>query len=401
MAATRKKAAKKTAAKKKRAKAPAKRKRKKPPPKPPTAKQYLARIKKLEKAKGQKAVPWGMLSEDLFATSVTERLQTGNLGIDRLMGGNPTTGYGYAVGRIHEVASWENVGKTTILDQGMAQCQRQGGIAALFDTETARDENYTARLGVNIDELIVRPADTIEQVFAGMFTLLDIQEKVAAELKAPPPPLMMVWDAVGGTQTDAEKAGAVDDKHVGVAARNIKMNFRRLCLRLPKCRAMIVCANHFYKTIGGFSTTVSYGGSGIRYFSSFRLWMFNKGLIKLRVGPKDSKGNATEIAVGHIAEVKTKKTRLGKPHAPIETGLIWGSGFDNSYTLFEWGQKHGVRDDHKWIVRHGNWFYLMLPDGTHEGFQRKFAGLGEKLQERPDIYAQMADQYLAGGANSG
>lgn len=369
-------------ARKKTVKKTAARKPKKKTKKPPTAAQYLALLKQ---DAGPKGPAWGMLSEDLFATAVTERIPTGSLGVDRLMGG------GYAMGRITEVAAWENVGKTTLLDQGMAQCQRQGGIAALFDTETARDEAYTARLGVDIDKLIVRPADTIEQVFSGIDALLDIQEKIAADLKGPPPPLLMVWDAIGGTQSEAEKKGEADDKHVGVAARNIKQNFRRICLRLPGARAALVCANHFYRTIGGsFSTTVSYGGSGIRYFSSFRLWLFNKGPIKVRV-------DGEELAVGHIVEAKTKKTRIGKPHAPIETGLIWGSGFDNSYVLHEWGQKHGASAGHTWITRHGNWYYLMLPDGTHQGYQRKFAGLGQVFQERPDIYAQMAEQYLSDG----
>jgi recombination protein RecA len=274
---------------------------------------------------------------------------------------------------------------STLVDQSMAQVQRMGGIAALIDSETARDEGYTATLGVDIDELIVHPATTIEEVFDGVDMLLDLQEKVYRDTKGNPPIMLIVWDAIGGTQTEAEKKGKPDDSHVGVAARNIKQNFRRICLRLAKLRATLLCCNHFYQQIGGFGGLSSYGGSGIRYFSSLRIWLTRGETIK--VG---------DVAVGHGVKAKIKKTRIGKPLPPVEAGLIWGSGFDNAYTLFTWGLTAGVNEAHRWIVRHGSWYYLMRPDGTHEGFQRGFAGLGAILQEHPAIYAQMAEQYLRG-----
>jgi recombination protein RecA len=343
--------------------------------KPPTAKDYLRNLKQMT---GKGDLSWGFLSEDLYATAVKERIPTGSLALDKLTGG------GWPVSRIVEVASWENVGKTTLLDQSMAEVQRMGGIAALIDSESARDESYTARLGVNVDEVIVHPATTIEEVFAGIDKLLDLQEKIYNDMNGEPPVMLIVWDAIGGTQTEAEKEGDPDDKHVGVAARNIKQNFRRICLRLAKLRACLVCANHFYKTIGKFSTLVTYGGSGIRYFCSLRIWMFQKGSIEI-----------AGAGVGHAIEAKVKKTRIGKPQPPVEAGLIWGSGLDNSYSLFTWGLTAGVNDAHKWIVRHGSWYYLMRPDGTHEGFQRGFAGLGAIFQEHPDLYQQMAEQYLS------
>jgi recombination protein RecA len=363
------KTTKKAAAKKSRKKAAAK--------KPPTPKQYL---KALKERSGKKGPAWGMLSEDVFATAVKERVPTGSLAVDRLTGG------GWPVTRIVEVASWENVGKSTLLDQSLASVQRMGGIAALIDTETARDEVYTAKLGVDVDELLVQPAETIEEVFLALDYLLDLQEKVRADLKAEPPIMLIVWDAIGGTMSDAEKEGEPDDKHVGVAARVIKMNFRRICLRLARNRAVLICANHFYKTIGGpMSTLVTYGGSGIRYFTSLRVWLRATGKIKIG-----------DTEVGHSVETKLKKTKIGKPRPPEEAGLIWGAGFDNSYSLFNWGLTHGVSESHRWVARSGSWYYLMLPDGTSEGFQHGFAGFGAVLQQRPDIYAEMAEQYLSG-----
>jgi recombination protein RecA len=344
--------------------------------KAPTAKDYLRDLKKM-KDKGEP--DWGMLSEDIFATAVKERVPTGSLAVDQLIGG------GWPVGRIVEVASWEGVGKSTLLDQSMAEVQRMGGVAALIDSEQCRDEKYTERLGVNVDELLVHPAGTIEECFAGIDKLLDLQEKVKADHKGEPPVMFIVWDSIGGTPTNEEKEGDADDRHVGSAARIIRQDLRRICARVANLRVVIVCANHFYRTIGPFATLKTYGGGGILYFTSLRVWLTNKG--KLKVGDK---------AVGHVVEAKVKKTKIGKPRPPVEAGLIWGSGIDNSYTLFEWGKKHGVNASHRWVTRHGSWFFLMRPDGTHENFQHGFAGFGAALQEHPDIYKQMAEQYLNG-----
>lgn len=345
--------------------------------KKPAAKDYL---KRLQEVTGKNDPDWGMFSEDLFATTVEEWIPTGSLAIDRLTGG------GWPMGRIVEVASWEGVGKTTLLDQSLAQVQRMGGVGALVDSENARDENYTQTLGVNIDELLANKAETIEEVFLAIDRILDIQEHVKEELKGEqPPPLLIVWDAIGGTPTKAEQKGAPDDAHVGVAARNIKQNFRRLALRLPKLRATLVCANHYYKTIGPFSTLKTYGGSGIQYFASLRLGLSRKETIKV--------GNSQ---VGHVVEAKIKKTRIGKPQPPVETGLIWGSGLDNSYTLLEWGKKHGAVEGHTWIRQSGAWYYLMHPDGTHETFQQGFAGLGPLLAANQAVYEAMAKGYLNG-----
>ena len=39
----------------------------------------------------------------------------------------------------------------------------------------------------------------------------------------------------------------------------------------------------------------------------------------------------------------------------------------------------------------------MLPDGSHESFQRRFVGLGEVLSRRPDAYQLLAEAFLREG----
>lgn len=329
---------------------------------------------------------FGFFGRDGLDTPINEFVSTGNLAIDKLIGGRQG---GWPIGRLSECASWEAVGKSTLVDQSLAQVQRMGGIAAVIDTEHARDVRYTKCLGVDTDKLITKSANTVEEVFKAIDAILTVQEKIAAENKRrnqPPPPLLLVWDSLGATPTNAEVEGEADDRHVADAARVIKLNLRRICARIAGLRIAFVVVNHFYADIGPFGTIKTSGGSGIRYFTSLRLWMTAKN--KIKIGDK---------IFGHEVEVKTKKTRIISPRPPVTTGLIYGGGFDNAYTLFNWGRLSGLSPEHRWIQERGQWQYLILPDGTDLAFNQKFVGLGRILADRPDVYQMLATHFMNEG----
>jgi len=334
----------------------------------------------LRATKGVEKDDYAMLADEILSTKVTDFISTGCLAIDRLLGG------GWPVGRISELAAWEGVGKSTLLDQSIAHHQRQGGIACLIDTEAARDEDYSASLGVDPKKLIVHDAETIEEVFAGIDRVLDVQEAKIAEAERAgekPPRLLIVWDSLGGTPSAAEKDGSPDDKHVSTAARVVKMNLRRVLLRIGKLNTAFVFANHFYQGIGPFASLNTYGGSGVKYFTSIRLWVSARG--KLKAGANE---------VGHIVEAKLKKTRIRKPRDPAQAALIYGAGIDNSYTLFEWGKQH-QHDFGPWVSQAGAWCYYHPPDGAEPlKFQQTFYGFGKLLSDNPDIYNAIAAAFV-------
>lgn len=332
---------------------------------------------------------FGFFGRDGLDTPIDEFVSTGNLAIDKLIGGPRG---GWPIGRVSECASWEGVGKSTLIDQSLAQVQRMGGIGAVIDTEHSRDAVYTRRLGVDIDKLLTKRVETVEDVFEATDSVLTVQEKLAAEFrrrKEKPPPLLLVWDSLGATPTKRELAGDPDDRHVAEAAKVIKLNFRRICARIADLRIAFVFVNHFYTDIGPFATMKTSGGSGVRYFTSLRLWLSAKGQIKIG-----------ENVLGHEVEAKTKKTRVRSPRPPAQAALIYGAGFDNAWTLYTWGKSAGLTSDHKWIVETPQWQYLMLPDGSHVAFQQKFIGLGKVFVERPDAYAMMADHFMRDGEDA-
>jgi recombination protein RecA len=317
------------------------------------------------------------LSDSLFMQA-RERLPTGVLALDKLSGG------GWPVGALVEVAAWEGVGKSTLLDQSMAEVQRVDGTAAVIDTEGARDLGYMAILGVDPEKVIHMSAYTIEECFTRIDEILNRQEEYVRAGR-PLAPLFIVWDSVGGTPAKAESEGATDANHMAVGAKRIKQNLRRIMLRLPDLRACLVVTNHFYKELGPFGGLQTPGGSGLRYFPHLRVRLMRKGQIKtgLRL-------------IGHEVECQVKKTRLGPMPPPTKAGLIYGSGFDNSFTLFDWALEHGDGDGHKWVTQRGAWYSLVEPGQEPVTFQHGFVGFGALMNERPELYQKLVAGYLGG-----
>ena len=83
---------------------------------------------------------------------------TGSIGLDAALGVG-----GIPRGRIVEIFGPESSGKTTLALHIVAEAQKKGGIGAYIDAEHAMDPEYSKKLGVKIDELLISQPDTGEQ----------------------------------------------------------------------------------------------------------------------------------------------------------------------------------------------------------------------------------------------
>jgi hypothetical protein len=77
-----------------------------------------------------------------------------------------------------------------------------------------------------------------------------------------------------------------------------------------------------------------------------------------------------------------------------KAGLIYGSGFDNSFTLFDWALEHGEGAGHTYVSQRGAWYSLHEPGQDDVTFQGGFVGFGKLLDERPELYQKLATRYL-------
>lgn len=87
-----------------------------------------------------------------------EAISTGSLSLDVALGIG-----GLPCGRIVEIYGPESSGKTTLTLQVIAEAQKKGKTCAFVDAEHALDPIYAAKLGVNVDDLLISQPDTGEQ----------------------------------------------------------------------------------------------------------------------------------------------------------------------------------------------------------------------------------------------
>ncbi|MCB1055283.1 MAG: DNA recombination/repair protein RecA, partial [Acidobacteria bacterium] len=126
-------------------------------------------------------------------------IPTGSIAVDHAIGIG-----GFPRGRVVEVYGPESSGKTTLALSVVAQAQRAGGVAAFIDAEHALDAEYAAKLGVDIDNLLVSQPDNGEQA-------LEIAELLVRSNSID----VVVVDSVAALVPRAELEGEMGDSHVG------------------------------------------------------------------------------------------------------------------------------------------------------------------------------------------
>lgn len=345
-------------------------------PSPKVKKDPIAEYQAAIKEKG--IVEVLTLTDDSCLAKVRRHISTQSLGLDSLLNGK-----GIPTGRLIEVYGQAHIGKSTFLDHIFASVQSIGGVAVLFDTETARDMKYTSNIGVDSSKLqLVEFSKNQLHIENVMIKLMDTIEWWSSNY--PDTPVVIGWDSLGGTATkdEIEKrlgSGGKDSKKSeekpAGAAKVLRNATRQLPTKLGGTNISVVVINHEYTTFGqGRQGKVTYGGEAIRNLASIRLKLFPLGWIK--------KGDSI---VGRRVGAKLEKNKLGKPFAQVEVGLISGIGIDNVWTLYE------SLKEAKIIVSSGSWSAINL-DGEVINFQG-WSGLSDKCKEDPELFKKLVSVY--------
>ncbi len=206
---------------------------------------------------------------------------------------------GYPKGRIIEVYGPESSGKTTLALHAIAECQKQGGIAAFVDAEHAMDPVYAKNLGVDIDELWISQPDTGEQA-------LEIVESLVRSGAVD----IIVVDSVAALTPQAEIDGDMGDSHMGLQARLMSQALRKLTGIISKSNCSLIFINQIRMKIGvmfGNPETTT-GGNALKFYSSLRM--------EVRKIETISKGQ--EDATGNRVRVKIVKNKVAPPFRKVE-----------------------------------------------------------------------------------
>lgn len=321
-------------------------------------------------------------SDENVVGHVSGYLDTGSIAINKAIGAK-VGAMGVPRGRITEILGEESTGKTTFCAHVMADCQKQGGVAFVVDTEEKMDEKYTRALGVDVDKLvIIQPkAKTFEKVIDAIrYTLEHWLEKGLQQV-----PSVIVWDSLGATPTESEMDKQMGESGtVGGLSKGLSRAMRTLTGSIAQANTALIVTNHQYTDIptnpyaARFGAKKkSYGGKAIRYHACLRLELKRIGTVDLPDGRK----------VGNKIVCRPIKNQLAPPDQEQTLAVTWGVGFDNTVMLFE------ALKDAKKITFGGSWYTLKTP--TREAkFQQRFIGLGQRFFEDPTLRAEAIDMYM-------
>ncbi len=244
-------------------------------------------------------------------------ISTGSIGLDSALGIG-----GLPRGRIIEIFGPESSGKTTLSLHVIAEAQKLGGICAFIDAEHAMDPEYSKRLGVRTDELLISQPDTGEQA-------LGIVESLIHSGKMD----VIVIDSVAALTPKDEIEGDMGAYHVGKQARLMSQALRKLTSIVAKSKTVVIFINQIRMQIGvmfGNHETTP-GGKALKFYTSVRLDIRRIAQIK--------KG---EEVMGGRVRVKVVKNKVAAPFRQTEFDLMYNEGISQEGEIMALGEKMGI-----------------------------------------------------------
>ncbi len=284
-----------------------------------------------------------------------DTIPTGSIGLDVALGIG-----GFPRGRVVEIYGPEASGKTTLAIHALAECQKQGGLAAFIDAEHAFDRTYAENLGVDTSNLLISQPDNGEQ---GLEIAENLIRSGAIDI--------IVIDSVAALVPKSEIEGEMGESKVGLQARLMSQAMRKLTATISKTGCCCIFINQLREKIGvmfGNPETTT-GGNALKFYASVRLDIRRSGSAI-----KDRDGNV----VGNRVKVKVVKNKLAPPFKIAEFDITFGQGISKSGEVVDLGSDLDI------LEKSGSWYAY---GGTKIAQGRDAAR--QFIEDNPEVAAEI------------
>jgi recombination protein RecA len=309
-----------------------------------------AALSQIEKQFGKGAI---MKLGQKGAAVAVEAIPTGSISFDLALGIG-----GFPRGRVIEIYGPEATGKTTLALHVIAEAQKRGGQAAFIDAEHALSPAYAARIGIDIDNLLISQPDFGEQA-------LEIAEVLVRSGAVD----VIVVDSVAALVPKAELEGEMGDSHMGLQARLMSQALRKLTAIVARSKTCFIFINQLREKIGVFigNPETTTGGRALKFYASLRIDVRRVSVIK-----------DGESVVGNRAKVKIVKNKMAPPFREAQFDIIFGEGISREGDLVDIGFETGILD------KAGTWYSYK---GERLGQGRE--NVKKLLKENKELAAQL------------
>ena len=279
-------------------------------------------ISQIEKEFGKGSI---MRLGETAATVDVPVISTGSLALDLALGIG-----GLPAGRIIEIFGPESSGKTTLCLHVIANAQAKGGKCAIVDAEHAIDPGYAAKIGVDIDNLLISQPDCGEDALNIVDTLV---RSNAIDV--------LVIDSVAALVPRAEIEGQMGDSHVGLQARLMSQALRKITGAASRSRTCVIFTNQIREKIGVMygNPETTPGGNALKFYASVRMDIRKTSVIK----------NGEDI-LGNRARVKVIKNKMAPPFKVAEFDIMYNEGISKVGSILDVATSLGL------LEKRGSWF---------------------------------------------
>lgn len=288
-----------------------------------------------------------------------DAVPTGSVSLDMALGVG-----GMPRGRIIEIYGPESSGKTTLALHVVSEAQRRGGVAAFVDTEHALDPEYSQKIGVKIDDVLISQPDNAEQA-------LDIVESLVRSGSVD----VIVVDSVAALTPRSEIEGEMGATQVATQARLMSHAMRKLTPLVAKSKCVLIFTNQIRMMVGVMfgNPETTPGGKALKFYSSVRIEVRRSAQIK-----KD------ENIIGNRVKAKIVKNKVAAPFKLAEFDILYNEGISKEADLINTAVKHGL------VSKSGSWFVY--------GDQKLGQGMEASrlfLKENPKMAEELQKKILA------